>query len=65
VRLPNLILLTSKLSYQASSECQGRIAENFNIFDFELSPEDMPAMAGLERKLSSFLDHRDPAIVKW
>ena len=41
-----------------------RIVENFNIFDFALSPEDMEAMAALDRKVSSFLDHRDPAIVK-
>jgi diketogulonate reductase-like aldo/keto reductase len=41
-----------------------RIVENFNIFDFELSPEDMDAIVSLDRKVSSFFDHRDPEIVK-
>jgi 2,5-diketo-D-gluconate reductase A len=41
-----------------------RIVENFNVFDIELSPEDMAAIATLDMKTSSFFDHRDPNIVK-
>ena len=41
-----------------------RIVENFNVFDIELSPEDMEAIARLDTKTSSFFDHRDPKIVK-
>jgi diketogulonate reductase-like aldo/keto reductase len=42
-----------------------RIEENFNIFDFELSTEDMEAIKTLDTKTTSFFDHRDPAMVKW
>jgi 2,5-diketo-D-gluconate reductase A len=41
-----------------------RMVENFNIFDFELSPEDMDAIVSLDTKVSSFFDHRDPETVK-
>ena len=42
-----------------------RMEENFNIFDFGLSVEDMEAIKTLDTKTSSFFDHRDPAMVKW
>lgn len=42
-----------------------RMEENFSIFDFELSIEDMEAIKTLDTKSSSFFDHRDPAMVKW
>jgi 2,5-diketo-D-gluconate reductase A len=42
-----------------------RMEENFNIFDFELSAEDMEAIKTLDTNASSFFDHRDPAMVKW
>jgi len=44
---------------------KGRMAENFNVFEIELSPEDMAAIATLDTKTSSFFDHRDPNMVKW
>ncbi|MBB5326122.1 diketogulonate reductase-like aldo/keto reductase [Anoxybacillus tepidamans] len=42
-----------------------RIIENFNIFDFELSQEDMDMIAALDTKQSLFFSHRDPEMVKW
>lgn len=42
-----------------------RMAENFNIFDFVLSHEEMELIKTLDTKSSVFFDHRDPAMVKW
>jgi len=42
-----------------------RMEENFSIFDFKLSEEDMEAIKTLDTNASSFFDHRDPAMVKW
>ncbi|HVH48800.1 MAG TPA: aldo/keto reductase [Sphingomicrobium sp.] len=42
-----------------------RMAENFAVFDFELSDDDLAAIATLDHGMSSFFDHRDPAMVKW
>ncbi len=41
-----------------------RIVENFDVLNFELSPQDMSAIATLDTKRSSFFDHRDPEVVK-
>jgi 2,5-diketo-D-gluconate reductase A len=42
-----------------------RMAENLNIFDFELDAEDEKSIATLDQKTSSFFDHRDPEKVQW
>lgn len=41
-----------------------RMQENFNIFDFQLSDEDMQAIAALDTNQSQFFDHRNPQMVK-
>lgn len=42
-----------------------RMAENFDVFDFELTAGEMASIAKLDTATSSFFDHRDPAMVKW
>jgi len=42
-----------------------RMAENFNIFDFELDGDDMERIATLDTGESLFFDHRDPKMVKF
>ncbi|MCD8389199.1 MAG: aldo/keto reductase [Oscillospiraceae bacterium] len=42
-----------------------RMEENFNVFDFTLTDEDMAAIAILDTETSSFFSHYDPAIVEW
>jgi len=41
-----------------------RMAENFDIFNFELRQEDMDAIRQLDTGTSLFFDHLDPAMVK-
>ena len=41
-----------------------RIIENFNIFNFELSGDDMKTIEKLDTKTTSFFDHRDPEMAK-
>lgn len=42
-----------------------RMRENFDIFDFQLSSQEMETIKSLDTSTSSFFDHRDPAMVKW
>lgn len=42
-----------------------RMKENFDIFDFELTREDMNTIASLDKKQSSFFSHTDPNMVEW
>lgn len=42
-----------------------RMIENFNVFDFALSDEDMQKIASLDNKQSLFLNHQDPQTAKF
>ena len=43
---------------------KSRMEENINIFDFELSKEDMDKISEMDKKESSFFSHYDPSIVE-
>ena len=40
-----------------------RMAENFDVFDFELSDAGHGTMASLDKHESQFFDHRDPTAI--
>lgn len=42
-----------------------RMEENLQVFDFELTDEEMAQIANLDKKESSFFSHYDPAMVEW
>ena len=42
-----------------------RMIENFNVFDFTLTDEDMQEIAGLDQRKSLFFSHYDPEMVQW
>jgi 2,5-diketo-D-gluconate reductase A len=40
------------------------MAENFDVFDFELNDTDMKLIASLDKNESQFFDHRDPNAIE-
>ena len=42
-----------------------RMEENFNVFDFTISEEDMEIISALDKEQSSFFSHQDPKMVEW
>lgn len=44
---------------------KARMEENFRVFDFALTDEEMAQIATLDKKQSSFFSHTDPNMVKW
>lgn len=42
-----------------------RMQQNFDVFDFELSGDDMAEIALLDTKRSAFFPHTDPGMVEW
>ena len=41
-----------------------RMEQNLNVFDFQLSQEDMAEIGALDTKQTLFFSHRDPAFVE-
>jgi len=44
---------------------KARMEQNFDIFDFKLTDNDMQTIALMDTKTSSFFSHRDPKMVEW
>lgn len=42
-----------------------RMQENFNVFDFKLSDEDMKLITSIDETSSAFFSHYDPNMVEW
>lgn len=42
-----------------------RMRENRDVFDFELTADEMDRIASLDRGRTQFVDHADPDIVRW
>ena len=57
-------LLQSGVIIIPKSTHKERMAENLNLFDFELDAEDMQVIASLDTKHSLFFDHHDGEVAK-
>lgn len=58
-------LLQRNITSLAKSVRQERLRENIDIFDFELSIEDMTQITALDTATSAFFSHRDPTMIEW
>lgn len=54
-------LLQSDVVVIPKSSRKERMEQNFDVFDFELSNDDMQVIEGLDRATTLFFDHQDPA----
>ena len=57
-------LIQRNITVIPKSVHQKRMAENIAVFDFELTQEEMQAIAGFDRNESQFFDHRDPKTIE-
>lgn len=57
-------LIQSNVVVIPKSTHKDRMEQNFNVFDFTLSPEDMAAIQKLDESESLFFSHYDPAVVE-
>ncbi|PBC71175.1 aldo/keto reductase family protein [Streptomyces sp. TLI_235] len=42
-----------------------RMAQNFDVFDFELTDDQVVRIAALDTGATLFFDHHDPEMVAW
>lgn len=57
-------LLQRGITVIPKSVHQKRMIENIDVFDFELTGDDMKVMASLDKNESQFFDHRDPVAIE-
>lgn len=58
-------LLQSDVVVIPKSVHKDRMQQNFELFDFTLSPEDMVTIEALDEGESLFFSHYDPKTVEW
>mgnify|MGYP001264638959 CR=1 FL=1 len=58
-------LIQRRIPVNVKSVHPDRMAANLQVFDFELSQDEMDRIAALDTGASLYFDHRDPAIVSW
>ena len=58
-------LLQSDVVVIPKSVHKDRMQQNFELFDFTLSPEDMAAIEDLDEGDRLFFSHYDPNTVEW
>ncbi|ECL7895007.1 TPA: aldo/keto reductase [Listeria innocua] len=58
-------LIEQDIIVLAKSVKPERMAQNLDVFDFELTEEDKSAIATLNQGESQFFSHADPEMVKW
>ncbi len=58
-------LLQSGVVLIPKSTHENRMKENIDIFDFELTPDEMKKIEALDTGKSLFFSHHDPATVEW
>ena len=58
-------LIQSDVVVIPKSTHKERMEENFNVFDFELTPEEMSRIEELDGGESLFFSHYDPKTVEW
>ncbi|MFI6317643.1 aldo/keto reductase [Nonomuraea sp. NPDC050556] len=58
-------LIQRGIPVNAKSASPERMKANLEVFDFELTGEEMERIAALDTGASLYFDHRDPAMVTW